>query len=126
MDNFRQWYKDQWKLRLVDFLGHIVMGLLLVLLFRDWNMLWYQWLPDMCLLVMWPYSMITNKKMAETNWFVKEHKSLHRLSMIFACALVTSICYLWHEANAVIVYSKALAVLITHQFVDQFTHGESV
>lgn len=83
-------------------------------------MLW-QWFPDVCLLWLWPYSMITKKYVADSNWILRIHQSLH--SEIYILGLFASLlCGLFLGYMNVIFAFAVFANSLVHISIDHFTH----
>lgn len=68
---FRAEYRADWLRRLVDVMLHVTAAIILPAPF------WAQWLPDVALVVMWPWSMVMDRKVAPRAPILLLHRFLH-------------------------------------------------
>jgi hypothetical protein len=123
-ESFKEDYlqKSNINMRVIDFVLHAVAGILLVELFG--MSLWFipmQWFPDAMLLYMWPYSMITNQYLPESNFVVVLHKTYHSWLAFGICAVVETLvcCFTRTGIWPVMFVYLSWAVHLT---IDMFTH----
>lgn len=124
LSNFRDDYKADLKMRAIDGLLHISIAFVIVVIIMrlPWPFMLTQWLPDIYLLFIWPYSMMTKKYVSSDNFFLVGHRSLHRL-VTCVSLLLLMVCYDFSEhwktlPITLLLFSNWLA----HIGIDSFTH----
>lgn len=124
MQNFRADYKADWKMRVLDFVLHLVAAFLItrVLMHYPWRWILWQWFPDMYLLVIWPYSMITSKYLADNNWALIGHQGMHSWqAVILALCIVLFLSFGSGHWNLPLMFS-CFGNCFVHIGIDHFTH----
>lgn len=120
---FRQWYKAQLMMRVLDFIGHCLAAAFVWMLTSAWAAIPMQWYPDICLLYMWPHGMITNRMLPENSLVLRVHRWLHSPFFAIACAVwlvFVVFVFPWMTKPSFI----AMISVVTHQAIDMFTHEE--
>ena len=85
MKSFRKAVTTNAGIRLIDLLGHVSLGVLLP------GPFWFQFLPDICLLVLFPGSWRNDRLLSEKHPIVFLHKLFHTITfpaVLLSCAFV--------------------------------------
>lgn len=113
-------------MRLVDLLLHIAAAVFIVSIIMQWYRTWMlcQWFPDMYLLVLWPYSMITNKYLPRDNFFVVMHRANHawQTGLIFFVLFISYTFILARSNDRFSILFVVFANWFSHLAIDAFTH----
>lgn len=136
LPSFRTAYKKDIPVRIVDALLHLISAFALVKMLMHWYLPWMllQWTPDICLLAMWPYSMVTNKYLHNSAVLVYIHKSLHSGKVLFESLVITILyavflCLIaksFHTLSFIVLDFKIIFLFYcnwgVHLLIDLFTH----
>lgn len=104
---FRQIYRQDLGMRVIDMWLHIIAACMT-------GSLW-QWGPDIMLVMIWPWSMITNRRLPDDSVLLRIHKALH--SIIIVCLL--GVVSVWWRPVRILAVNWLL-----HFIIDVFTHRE--
>jgi hypothetical protein len=102
---FRTAYRGDVAYRVADFLLHCAAAFVLVRLFG--GPFYFQWLPDVCVPVIWTEGMITNRFLPNDSFWILLHRSIG--SWFFACAVL-------------VVSWQIGAHFLVHAMIDAVTH----
>lgn len=110
--SFRQLVKRGLWIRVIDFVGHLLLGFLL-------NSILFQFVPDVLLPIIWIKSWKTDKLLPEQDSLIQIHKLLHTIYMPVGLLMV---CPFLGENKQTVFWLSVQ--WITHVVWDQVTHPE--
>ena|SRR5208337_4526394 len=113
MTSFRNLVTTNAGARLIDILGHVALGILLP------GPFWFQFLPDSCLLILFPASWFHDRLLSEKHAIVFLHKLLHTVTFP---AAILAFAFILQDAVLLMLAVQWLA----HVGWDAITHSGSV
>lgn len=108
---FRSAWLGTWPLSALDAVLHLLAAALLP------GPLWWQYLPDLLLPVLWTRSFITNRMADDDDWLLQIHRMLHVRRPAVLLGVI-----LWAGAAYLAGSGALLANIAAHILIDRLTH----